>query len=794
MAVKLPANALIGFYSKYYTESHPGTLKTINGWKWDETVWKDDYTANRDCAPALHDVVINGVEEDRFQSGIGNGLDLQVIEIVEDAINSGIVNEWVPTIRDGHFYFNQEGRWLYSDQSERAYVTNADHDAVNNSNRTTLRITPQDGSPITAAWYSFNSASGEYEIEQQINQVVNFTGSLVGDARLTTTTDYDEIIWANVDRSQFEFLVKVVDSGLTEYTESSIVNSGLTYTIIYNNDYRITRTSEYLGDFDGRDNAIYNTNFSPFVQDADVIISGLTPWTPVYETPVASGEVLVDRDLGRVIFGADSTTKPGVGEKLYITYTHAPEVEYEPFYTTATTVAEKAIVNPILRHNPTGFVVIRAGEQYPVTITLTCDLPFDTEYYGPLYTGGDRATLMATVLDRNQLPIEDQEVTFEILESVYAGSLGTDEREVTTVTDEEGVAEATYTSPTSVEEMGAVSSGLSLDQYTLTFTDLPVLSGSQDRTYLYKVYTDDPVMGIWAQDVDKEYTDFFWQQGIWGTTGQTSSGVEFNHSGTDGVSGDFNTSIDWEIFHRTLNQLLLVAEYSEAARNGRKVIVSEWSDTTQNPHTGALGAYTPVQPVTVSGQQAIFDEHLDIVPNGDLAGYFLAGPTLVTLRAKTYNALTASYIYSNEIQILSEISPYMSGLWKIETANGLLEELPGVIFTTGNIPLGFRIRSDSVTLASALDGVTFLNINCITGTETVTNSGVGVTYIPVSIGQTMGNTGYIVDASLSWIDSDENGSPGWYITDRTTNSFTIVTSGEVPVDGGTAEWAITPVV
>jgi hypothetical protein len=114
----------------------------------------------------------------------------------------------------------------------------------------------------------------------------------------------------------------------------------------------------------------------------------------------------------------------------------------------------------------------------------------------------------------------------------------------------------------------------------------------------------------------------------------------------------------------------------------------------------------------------------------------MVAPTTVSIRASTYNPRLNQTIYSNQIKVKLQVPSYLSGMWYIDAINdNHLEEisqlLAGAVVGSG-VPLGFRLKSSNITLAAALDGVTFLDVNPtynapIWNTQQPQNTGSGVT-------------------------------------------------------------------
>ena len=93
----------------------------------------------------------------------------------------------------------------------------------------------------------------------------------------------------------------------------------------------------------------------------------------------------------------------------------------------------------------------------------------------------------------------------------------------------------------------------------------------------------------------------------------------------------------------------------------------------------------------------------------------LIGPTLVKMQAYAYNTRLRRNIYSNEIQINIDIPSYAKGVWEVELLNTLTDDEISPLLNSAMegkmVPFGWRIRSTNITLAAAIDAVTFLDKN-----------------------------------------------------------------------------------
>jgi len=109
-----PLDRTVGVSSKYASDEHLGTNRKVEGWKWDERYWPTtkEFEASG-LAPSLWDPITSGLSESVFQSGYGDNKDLLLLDI-EPTETSG-AHFWAPKINHGHFFIYDEEWYLYGD-------------------------------------------------------------------------------------------------------------------------------------------------------------------------------------------------------------------------------------------------------------------------------------------------------------------------------------------------------------------------------------------------------------------------------------------------------------------------------------------------------------------------------------------------------------------------------------------------------------------------------------------------------------------------------------------------------
>jgi hypothetical protein len=754
----------LGSRSAWTTKANPYTGKKIEGWKFDSRIWPDDLVENiNSFVPGIFDPTHSGVTRTYFQSGIGDGDDCRLEElryIVSSGIQaSATSNLWAPIINHGYFYDYNEGNYLFSDDSitlipSYSGVVAGVKTIPTGYSRIELPEFPKVGTPMLARTFAWDAADSKYDISVEYRKKVDFTGKRLSDGTHLPTYSGSTrmIIWPNIEPSDPEFIV----------TYSGFTNSGVIPSAIFNRQVVSpvgTITASGVPTFSALDTVgyaeeegqQYHLTYAPVDKSSPVRvfswsesgsggISAYREWQPVPSgTSFVGNQVLLDADLGTIQFGtvASGQNFPPIGSKIGAHYYKSVQFEYEPEYTQDSVVALEANLNPMYRRSGRGFVYISPYVSDPATVVLTAELPLlSLDKYGPLYIGSNFCPVVATVKDSKGNVLEGIAVDIEITSVPTAGTFGSSNHEVTAVTDEYGEARCFYNPPRTIAEIGeeidaahmyvdaapAYADFPYVTQTTVMMTSNILLesSDSPDDIYVYGVYTDDPILGVQygtvsATDIAAQaaeyYKRYFSAEDIYGETGMIPSGV---------VS---TAAINWEDGHRMIWNLARPTIFESNAGLGRRMILTEYDATALNPHTIADGAWVPKQPFkielndTVGSYSVVFDTTRVAIPlpTGSLNSYFLVAPTSVKLKAHVYNPRLNRTIYSNEIEVKLSIPDYMNGLWLVDGVNSMnIGEISSFITAAlegKKLPLGFRLRSSSVTLAAALDGITFLDVN-----------------------------------------------------------------------------------
>lgn len=240
-----------------------GILNNVGGFKWDDRRWptQDEQDSNA-FLPALWDPSRGGVDYTNFQSGIGDGDDLEYkgLHLVRES-NKYL---WNPIINHGYYYRYFNERYLYGSESIVDRITVLEDVNGNTVNTYTYELDPKPYVPISANIYVRNDFEGIPVIGTRIRQRVSFTGIYSGETQLETVDGNGDIIWANVDINQNEFVVDRDTKRLIfnkEYIEQIGIDSGGAQT------YDEVLQCEYLGEGSAKPDAIFTSKYFPMVPD-----------------------------------------------------------------------------------------------------------------------------------------------------------------------------------------------------------------------------------------------------------------------------------------------------------------------------------------------------------------------------------------------------------------------------------------------------------------------------------------------------------------------------------------------
>ena len=715
----------VGINSIYTQQVHPNTGNLIEGWRYDQTRWGTELEDNAAFSvPTLWDASTFGINQ-FFKTGIGDNNDLKILKI-NDKYND-YLRTWKPEVLHGYYYSGPHEYYLHSDDGVIDY---AEFGTINpaSGNQVALSYTPKVGVPIIARSYRWESNRGEFLTDREIRKKVHFSGAIVNDIEALTHIG-NNIVWNNISKATPEFVLDYQTTPPTAYFNTQVSQKvGEFYATLSGIDLPDLLLMDKVGRAGIETDQQFLTTYSPIDRTQPIQLlmdyngSGVIEWTVV--DTLASGvmnQAALDYDLGILKFGdLEEGGIPPYGTNIRLAYYKTIGIEYEPENSRDIVNGDDSDINPIRRFGGSGFVHLRRTALDVNELILSAELPeISTNYFGPLYLGNDYGVLECLALARSGETIEGLEINFEIL-NAGAGSFGNDATG-RGITNSEGKATTVYNGPQSIEDLGGVTNEVTFSglQTVLTFDEYAP-PGEDTELFLFQVARVDHVLGIPRNELAAYYDQFVNDEGLQGPL-------------IDGILGGFSTRAQWEILHRTAHQLQTPIVYDEPQlRIGKKTVISELSTTAVNPHTGTTPAYVPIQPLSISitgtnTVTAIFDAVLpDITPGSLVKSYLIIGPTDVKMRAWAKNERTNSIVYSNTITVRVDIPQASTGLVNLDVLNsipsGLLRntlywdqegrEFEEVELTTtsGLLPLGFRLLSTGITLASALDGLTFLDL------------------------------------------------------------------------------------
>jgi hypothetical protein len=731
---------LIGTLSNYVDNIHPGSGQKISGWQFDNRRWPAEDSDYTSAVTGLTNPDLSQINSINFQSGIGSNEDC-VIEDLSEQLNIGFIENWIPRVNHGRWFDHEKEYYLYADATRSQYAKFAD--VVSGSSFIDMVEFPKDAVPILCRTYLWDATTEQYLVYKNYNRKVYFTGTKATPTspRLSTwNNNSQQIIFGNIDTTKNEFLLLYAGHTIPRIVFNKNVLTTIGHAVVSGADLL---SFEEVGIGDGSIKLLFHTKYSPMdkTQTAEVYtyttdINVYQQWTTRLNTSlVHSGhECIIDTDLGTIQFGdtADSDVIPPNNAHVLIRYTYTTEALYETTDSDGifTATNKSADANPFSRTNDRGFIIINRTEITPASILLEAETTLiSSNVYGPIDIGNVLIPIKATVLSKSGLPIEHIKVNFTILDTPLIGHFTNGVGGVSTFTNNLGVARSYYDTPNSIDD---VSEFIPIAQYStsggntiLNPLNIKVTSTQRD-VYIYSVWKDDPFQGIFigsqvdldagllTPELDEWYEDFFNADVITGPTGVDPTTFETEGALQTGASW-------WENRRRLLQHIITPTSYNRALRNGRKQIVATWDSTALDPHFNEVGAFVPLKPTTITNMGPTDNDVqyngivLTAPGTGDLDGYLLISPTEVLLQATVVDEFLNKTIYSNVITIKLKISNALNGTVYVDDFNAIPPNTVPYVLNSGDngkiLPLGFKIRRTGNTLASAIQRVTYIDIN-----------------------------------------------------------------------------------
>lgn len=189
----------VGHESIYVDTPHPATNQTIGGWEWDRSTWPADVQFDAlEHVPALYDANTSGLDISYWQGGIGDGDDLLLLSL-EEEVYSG-VDIWTPKIFHGYFYPGYEEWYLYSDDYQTEYFTASGLAA--GRQYVDLDHIPKGGIPLQVRRYLNNSLTGQYTIDLDLKKAIEFEASGMNNLFMVDTDQIPPRVWLDDDYSE----------------------------------------------------------------------------------------------------------------------------------------------------------------------------------------------------------------------------------------------------------------------------------------------------------------------------------------------------------------------------------------------------------------------------------------------------------------------------------------------------------------------------------------------------------------------------------------------------------------
>lgn len=489
--------------------------------------------------------------------------------------------------------------------------------------------------------------------------------------------------------SDVEIVVFIDDETMSQYPESGIIEIG-TEQILY-----------------------YGKTRNRFID----CVRGYNSTTPVAYT---RGELVHDRKHGM-----------GTTDKFYIAYTAVPRVDYEVTDHVLRSANKDSWldIRPARNVLTNNILQIKSQQKHLAKVVLETDSPsLGGNLYGPVFYGTDVSRLTARALDSSDSPVEDIDLTIEILTG--AGRLNGAVQSVSGLTNSLGEIYAFYNAPYSNEDMGQIVS-LTEHQGPDTIMTLPdTITAGPGDIWVYQVLKHDKTLG--TTGLQRTITEV---EAVTPAIGEQVLELDVllnkNYKGgfvyilgTDAVKY-FRNIVDVQdgedvngapVSHITLDFAITDAliigqpiylyepdakEWNPALLNGVRAILYEWTDMAIHPVTGELGAYTPLHPDQIAGKKLTFNNRNLAIPEpyndaNNLGAYSIITSSEVSLQAYGVDPTSGNIIKSNIIRLQVDLPTF---LVSVDTSGAL------------PIPYGWTLVTEEFNLGTGLGGANFLTIN-----------------------------------------------------------------------------------
>lgn len=640
----------VGIDSVYAQIPYPATGKKIEGWKWDERQWSDPLELkSANYVPSIHDADTNFLDQQAFQSGIGDNDDLKLVDINERQVSD--IKYWVPKVHHGHFYNFDEEWYLYSDDIRKEIVASGEL-LSGVFQYADLGFLPKPGVPVSARTYLWNPGKSRYEIDLNVRKKIEFTGIIDDGEELPTTVGTD-FAPENIDTAKKEF---ILDYDFDP--PRAIFNQIMTGFIGMSGQFD---TLDVLGF--GSQKGEYHLRYSPVDVSQPFQLITWDPasgealtysWSKIDSvatfTAGPSQEFKLDPDLGIVTFGDyDELTTSGAGllpsirHRIGAAYSYTVDLTYEPIHTRDYIEPITGDVNPLHNISNQGFLEASPNVEGAFSVHLFADMIGSAKDGYLIEQASKHNRVFARVKDAAGNELEHQIVEFEILNPIF-GTFSNLDVSVTSLTNENGLATVYYVAPQTIGETSHVISQIARQNNGTTKLAIANMVAPLDleQIYLYKVHTDDPVGGM--NTTTALFTGYLAAEGIVEDPAGTVATVSYEQAYRDG------------------NQLLEPNEVSlDDLDTGTKVIVSGVDTGVLDPSFGTQRQYelAPLIPfqATTAGSleepvlELTYSGQLDTIDNVSFKSYLVIADPATRIRAKVVNSITRQVAYSNIISI-----------------------------------------------------------------------------------------------------------------------------------------------
>lgn len=409
---------------------------------------------------------------------------------------------------------------------------------------------------------------------------------------------------------------------------------------------------------------------------------------------------------------------------LYVSYQSTARIDYE--ITDCSSRTGECDIRPSSQPEASQIVQISSRLSDLDSILLESDkVSLGSNRYGPIYFGNDISRLTATALDSEGNPVDNLEITIEILPTVI-GLLDGEMTEVTKVSNSDGKIFTYYNSPIDSDDFSTKFDSVS---YTSGLTTFQLTNIDQfttvDEVFLFQLFKHDPTFGTVGEGFVTAGSGVapYWNPAS--TRPGAAASIEVIGNPSRNFEGGIIYLLDSMnvLWTRTIAQIegsiiyitetvptLAVLkvyllresdiEWDPTTLNGLPVIVYEYTNDALHPVSGLAGAYSPIRPLSITGTTVSYSQVLpQAAPNqmeSNLGGYMIIAPVTVSFRASATDPYSGEVIYSNIIYLTVKLPNYLVGV----DNSGILP-----------VPKGFNLIVDEENYGTGLGGANFYTIN-----------------------------------------------------------------------------------